>query len=222
MTVFSMLRKLYLSPLGYLISAVMSIFGRVFRPFMIYGYWNSPTRTFRKLSRVSSTTVLIDKKNINIGDNCWIGHHSIIDGSNGVKIGDGVQIAGLSGIYSHSSHLAIRLCGKKYIEFNDKDRLGYIRASVEIGDYSFIGVSAIILPGVKIGRGCVIGAGSIVNLDVPDYSIVVGNPAKVIGSTLDSDMRYFDDPAVRENYYDSDIIKQYIGNRNHEAINSIN
>ncbi len=215
-----MLKKLYLSPVGYLIFIIMSIFGRVLRPFMIYGYWNTPTRTFRKLSRVSSTTVLIDKNNINIGNNCWIGHHSIIDGSNGVEIGEGVQIAGLSGIYSHSSHLAIRLCGKKYIEFNNNDRVGYIRASVEIGDYSFIGVSAIILPGVKIGQGCVIGAGSIVNVDVPDYSIAAGNPAKVIGSTLDSDVHYFDHPIVRENYYNSEVIRQHIDKRSRESIDS--
>jgi len=213
-----MLKKLYLSPLGYLISAIMSIFGRVFRPFMIYGYWNPPTHSFRKLTRVSSTAVLSDKKNIDIGDNCWIGHHSIIDGSNGVKIGEGVQIAGLSGIYSHSSHIAIRLCGRSYIESSEKNRSGYIRASVEIGDFSFVGVSAIILPGIKIGKGCVIGAGAVVTHDVPDYSVAIGNPAKVIGSTLDMDKKFFDDPRVQSSYFDAEVIRKVKNETN--SINS--
>jgi acetyltransferase-like isoleucine patch superfamily enzyme len=211
------LKKIYLSPIGYLIALVLNIIGGIFRPFMIYGYWNTPTHSFRKLTRVSSTAVLIDKNNISIGENCWIGHHSIIDGSNGVKIGEGVQIAGLSGIYSHSSHIAIRLCGTSYIQFSEENRSGYIRASVEIGDFSFIGVSAIILPGVKIGKGCVIGAGSVVTHDVPDYSVAVGNPAKVIGSTLDMDREFFDDPRIQSSYFDAEVIRKF----NSES-NSIN
>ena len=53
-------------------------------------------------------------------------------------------------------------------------------ASVEIGEGSWIGTKAVIVGDVKIGRHCVIGAGSVVTKDVPDYSIVVGSPAKVI------------------------------------------
>ena len=59
-----MLRKIYLSPLGYLISTILQLVGRLHRPFMIYGYWNSPTHSFRKLTRVSSTAVFIDKNKI--------------------------------------------------------------------------------------------------------------------------------------------------------------
>lgn len=51
---------------------------------------------------------------------------------------------------------------------------------VEIGDNVFIGMNAIILKGVRIGKNVVIGAGSVVYKDVPDNSIVAGNPAKVI------------------------------------------
>lgn len=204
-----MIRKIYLSPFGFIISIILQIIGRIFRPFMVYGYWNSSTGEFRKRTRISSSTVLVNKKLINIGDDCWIGHHSIIDGSNGLKIGQGVQIAGITGIYSHSSHHAIRLCGKKYIEMSEKNRPGYVRGPVEIGDYTFIGVSAVILPGVKIGKGCVIGAGSIVNIDIPNYSIAVGVPAKIIGSTLDADSSHFKDPVVINNYYDTQLMNAY-------------
>lgn len=51
---------------------------------------------------------------------------------------------------------------------------------VTIGYGTFVGVNAIILPGVRIGRCCIIGAGAVVTKDVPDYSAVGGNPATVL------------------------------------------
>lgn len=64
-----------------------------------------------------------------------------------------------------------------------KKFLGYSRVGrVEIGDNVFIGADAIILPNVKIGSHVIIGAGSIVTHDIPDNSVVVGNPARVIKS----------------------------------------
>lgn len=56
------------------------------------------------------------------------------------------------------------------------------RDSIEIGDDVWIGYGCIILSGIKIGRGAVIGAGSIVTKDVSPYSIVAGNPASMRGS----------------------------------------
>lgn len=55
-------------------------------------------------------------------------------------------------------------------------------APVVIGRHAWIGGRSIILPGVNIGEGAVIGAGSVVTKDIPSYSVAVGNPAKVIGS----------------------------------------
>lgn len=49
---------------------------------------------------------------------------------------------------------------------------------IEIGEESFIGAKSVIMPGVKIGRNCVIGAGSVVTKDVPDETVVAGVPAK--------------------------------------------
>lgn len=51
---------------------------------------------------------------------------------------------------------------------------------IHIGEDCWIGGNASILPGITIGRGSVVGAGSIVTKDVPDFTIVAGNPAKVI------------------------------------------
>lgn len=53
-------------------------------------------------------------------------------------------------------------------------------AFVEIGDGTFLGFGSIVLPNVRIGRGCVIGALSVVTHDIPDYSVAAGAPAKVL------------------------------------------
>lgn len=55
--------------------------------------------------------------------------------------------------------------------------------SVSIGENSFIGAGTVILPGTKIGKSCIIGAGSVVKGNIPDYSIAVGNPCKIINDT---------------------------------------
>ncbi len=52
--------------------------------------------------------------------------------------------------------------------------------SVEIGDFSWIGIGAVILPGVKIGRHCVVAANTVVTQDIPDFCMVAGNPAKIV------------------------------------------
>lgn len=57
-----------------------------------------------------------------------------------------------------------------------------------VGNDVWIGQNAVILPGVHIGDGCIIGANSVVGSDVPPYSVVVGNPAKVIRKRFDDEM----------------------------------
>ncbi|TXH01667.1 MAG: acyltransferase, partial [Rhodocyclaceae bacterium] len=104
------------------------------------------------------------------------------------------------------SHVAIRLHGKDYINIDKDDRLGYVRAKVEIGEYTFIGAGACVLPGVTIGKGSLISAGAVVSKSVPPYSIVAGNPAKVIGSTINMDSKYFSDPLVRKSYFDPGVL----------------
>lgn len=66
---------------------------------------------------------------------------------------------------------------------HDRTRGMYVHT--RIGQNCFIGGRSMILPGVEIGDNCVIGAGSVVTKSVPPYSIVVGNPAKVVRSNID-------------------------------------
>ena len=59
------------------------------------------------------------------------------------------------------------------------------RGPVVIGELAFIGLGAIVMPGVSIGRGSIVGSGSVVTKDVPPGMVVGGNPARVISSTDD-------------------------------------
>ena len=64
-----------------------------------------------------------------------------------------------------------------------KQALGYSRVGrVTIEDNVFVGAGVIILPGVTIGKNSIIGAGAVIAKDIPEDSVVVGNPARVIGS----------------------------------------
>jgi acetyltransferase-like isoleucine patch superfamily enzyme len=61
-----------------------------------------------------------------------------------------------------------------------KDQGYTIKGKLEIGDNTWIGIHACVIGNVKIGKGCVIGANAVVTKDIPDYSVVVGNPARIV------------------------------------------
>ena len=89
-----------------------------------------------------------------------------------VTLGDDVGISGGVKIITHNG--AARLL--KHIR-PDIQALG----KVVIGNNTFIGENAIILPGTSIGDNCIIGAGAVVHGKIPDNSLVVGNPGKIVG-----------------------------------------
>jgi len=198
-----MLKKLYLSPLGYIISLLMHIIAFTHKPFMVYGHYNCVQKKFKKRTRISTSAKLVNKNKINISDNVWIGHYCLIDGVGGVEIGEGVHLASHTCVYSHSSHDSIRLLGRKYIEFIPENRVGYLIKPVKIGEYTFLGTSSVILPGTILGKGVIVGAGSVVNGEFPDYSVIAGNPAKIVGNSKDRDRSFFDNEIVKQNYYDA-------------------
>ncbi len=112
-----------------------------------------------------------------IGDDTIVGDHAFLDGRAELKIGSHVDIASQVLIYNSEHDLT-------------KEDFSAIAAPVEIGDYVFIGPRAIILPGVKIGKGAVVAAGAVVTKDVPDFAIVGGVPAKEIGERKNKNPDY--------------------------------
>lgn len=115
--------------------------------------------------------------NVSIGKDTIIGQGAFLDGREKLKIGDHVDIASEVMIYNseHDIHAE---------DFHATS------APVEIEDYVFIGPRAIILPGVKIGKGAVVAAGAVVTKDVAQFTIVGGVPARVIGERGLKDLHY--------------------------------
>lgn len=106
---------------------------------------------------------------VSIGSCSVINHGTLLDGRRyPILIGCNVSIGPEAAILTlgHDPHSPL---------FSDRG------GSIRIGDHAWIGYRAIILPGVTIGQGAVIGAGSVVTRDVPPFSIVAGNPARCIG-----------------------------------------
>ena len=90
-------------------------------------------------------------------------------------IGDRVRIT--SGVKILTHDFSYSVCRPVFHDLiND-----HVRPTI-IGNNVFLGVNSIVLPGVKIGDNCIIGAGAVVSMNIPDNSVVVGNPAKVVSS----------------------------------------
>lgn len=202
-----LLEKTYRSPLGRLMSWLAALVANTQRPFMLYGYYDHSSKLFRKYTRMSSSTVIMNKKALSVGENVWVWHYSILDATEGITIGEGAQIGAWVGIFTHGSENSIRLLGQQFVNIPNTQRQGYTRGAVNIGNYTFIGAGSKILPGVTIGKGCLIGAGALVTSNIPDFSIVVGSPGKIKGSTIDFDQKFFDEHDFSETYYDSTALE---------------
>lgn len=114
--------------------------------------------------------------NITIGKYTNIGHRCTLDGRGGIKIGERVNISSEVMIWTWQHDTR-------------SPTFDIIKKQVTIEDYCWISARAIILPGVTIGRGSIIAAGAIVTKNIPEYSIVAGAPAKIIGSR-NSELNY--------------------------------
>jgi len=115
--------------------------------------------------------------------------------SRGLSIGEGTKITDIDSVFFDPSHCYLISIGRGCIiapnvrfiahDASTKPFLNFTKyAGIEVKDHSFIGDSAIILPGATIGPRSIVAAGAVVTRDVPPDTIAAGNPAKVI-SRLD-------------------------------------
>jgi acetyltransferase-like isoleucine patch superfamily enzyme len=111
------------------------------------------------------------KNVLSIGDNTWIGQNCYFHSAGGIAVGSNVGIGPDVKILTSSHAEAGIETPILFSELNFK--------KVIIEDDADIGLGSIILPGVTIGKGVQIGAGSIVTRSIPAYSVAFGNPARV-------------------------------------------
>lgn len=184
------IKNLYFSVFGQIITKfLVPIIRKLRAPHMLWGYYD-PSGAWRPRTRISDSVFFYHPEKIFIEDNVFVWHYSILDGTGGLRIDKGTQIGAWVGIFTHSSHIAIRVYGEHYTEVAEYEKAAFLVAPVNIGRYVFIGAGAKILPGVTIGDGALISAGTIVNKDIAPFDIVAGNPFLVIGDTRSIDREF--------------------------------
>lgn len=115
----------------------------------------------------------------------YIHPDAYLDGSGGLYIGERVVVSTKVIVLTHDYSVNVRQMANPTLFCIDnlpKEDAG-IFESVRIGDWSFLGAGCIVLPGSTIGKYCIIGAGAVVKGNIPDYSVVAGNPVKIIKRT---------------------------------------
>ena len=141
---------------------------------------------FKKIGKdvYIGTNCFFTYENICIGDSVHIGNFCIIQSAHG-KIHIGSHIMFGPGVHIHGgNHLSQKL--GVYMKDNHDKKPGD-DGEVIIQDDVWIGANAIVLTGVTVGEGSIVGAGAVVTKDVKPYSIVAGNPAKLIGMRFTED-----------------------------------
>ncbi|GAA4364676.1 acyltransferase [Kangiella marina] len=169
----------------------LSMFGKITSPISSFNIGNNV--------RVKNGYVLnAGKGKIILGNNVWINKHCEINANNLIDIGErttiqknvtingdvsigtdviiapNVFLSSGSHLYSHQPHLPIRVQEKICSVLPNKPIL--------IEDDVWLGINVVVMPGVKIAKGCVIGANSVVTKDTTAYSVYAGMPAKLISN----------------------------------------
>lgn len=179
-----------------IINRIVTVYLEAVTGFLWWGVGVVPSHHFRRLfyrlfgmkigkgSSVHMMARIYDPRHIKIGEDTIIGERVSLDGrkqllnsNSGIEIGNHTDIASEVMIWTsqHDVH---------------SPTFAAIEEKVTIGDYVFIGPRSIILPGVHVGNGAIIGAGSVVTKDVEAFSIVAGTPAKKIGERKDQNPSY--------------------------------
>ncbi|HEX5425748.1 MAG TPA: acyltransferase [Candidatus Acidoferrales bacterium] len=156
---------------------------------------------------IGCNVIVPTSASLDIGDDCYIGRYVELGPSDAIAIGNQVSIQDRSiivGDVTVASYCVLSLnvlltSGRHYfdrwphilIRDQDKRVIGDSEAMkvhsrpILLGEDCWLGMNAVVMPGVTVGRGCVIGANAVVTRDLPPYSVAVGAPARIIKQRLE-------------------------------------
>ena len=138
-------------------------------------------------TRISPSTCIEHEDRLVLDDDVFIGHFNFIEASAGVRIGRGSQITNYVSIVSHSTHRAVRVAAA--LSGSDLPALNgvVVRQPIEIGQRCFIGPHSTIEAGTVLGHGTLVASHSRVRGHFPDFAVLAGSPATVVGDTREPD-----------------------------------
>ena len=169
-------------------------------PRMLYG-WRSAQGVWLTHTRISTSTRVECPGQLQMADHVYVGHFNLLDASGGLTLGEGVQVTTHCALLTHSSHQTLRLAGRAY--WGAEQPPGFVRAATHVGAYTFIGPHSVVAPGSRVGHGVLVRAFSYVSGEVPDFAIVAGQPARVVGDTRAVDGPWLDaHPDLRADYHE--------------------
>lgn len=140
-----------------------------------WAYWKSRLARLGESTSIFAYVAIHEPGMVSIGKDCAIAEFVHIWGGGGVTIGDNVLVASHVAITSMTHDTSAEIFASTSV-----------RKPVVIEDNVWIGAGAIVLPGVRLGRGCIVGAGTVVTKDVPADCIVTGAPAHPLRQRRDS------------------------------------
>jgi acetyltransferase-like isoleucine patch superfamily enzyme len=132
-------------------------------------YWKLFFKKFGSCSNIFGRITVYNPENVEIGENSTLNEGVLLNGRTNIKIGSFVHI---------SSYCILNTGGLEYSKTMEERK--HNTRPIEIEDGVWIGSGAIINPGVKIRKNSVIGAGAVVTSDIPENSVAVGVPARII------------------------------------------
>ncbi|WP_149361177.1 acyltransferase [Lolliginicoccus suaedae] len=140
--------------------------------------WSRTLKEFGPGAQIGPSSIIYNADQVSLGANAVIGDFVHIWGGGGVSIGEDTMIGATTVITSQSHDARATRKGLLYRETHSK-------APVVIGRNVFLGSNVTVLPGIRVGDNAIIGAGAVLTKDVPDNAIVMGVPARIVGSILD-------------------------------------
>lgn len=119
---------------------------------------------------------LMRKMGCHVGKGCFIGDNVKIDGGHAdmITLEDGVSVAGGTRLLCHQRDFS------EYFVGSDYNKLRYSVKPIVLKKGCLIGMESFVLPGVTVGEGAIVGAGSLVTKDIPAWTVATGRPAKVV------------------------------------------